>query len=416
MRDRDLYARILNLSAPWSVRDVELDLKAEEVRVIVEVAADAELVCPTCGRVCGRYDRRERRWRHLDTCQLRTVLVAQVPRVSCPEHGVHQVAVPWADPGSAFTALFEALVIDWLKEASIKAVAKRMGLSWDEADGIQGRAVARGLARRAHQAPTRIGVDETSFQKRHEYVTVVTDQDSGTVVHVADDRKQETMEAFLGTYSAQEREAIESVAMDMWGPYIAAVKATVPEAEEKICFDKYHVASHLGEAVDKVRRQEHRELLAEGDETLKGTKQMWLRNPENTTLKQWREFGVVRSQVVRTSRAWALKEMAMSLWHYRSETWAKKGWKAWLGWALRSRLEPMRQKARMIRDHLQGIINAVLSRTTNALAESVNAKIQRIKRLACGFRNRERFRNAIYFHCGGLNLYPEALRATHTTS
>ena len=93
--------------------------------------------------------------------------------------------------------------------------------------------MARGLARRAHQAPTRIGVDETSFQKRHEYVTVVTDQDSGTVVHVADDRKQETMEAFLGTYSPQEREAIESVAMDMWGPYIAAVKATVPEAEEK---------------------------------------------------------------------------------------------------------------------------------------------------------------------------------------
>ena len=170
MRDRDLYARILNLSAPWSVRDVELDLKAEEVRVIVEAAADAELVCPTCGRVCGRYDRRERRWRHLDTCQLRTVLVAQVPRVSCPEHGVHQVAVPWADPGSAFTALFEALVIDWLKEASIQAVAKRMGLSWDEADGIQGRAVARGLARGAHQAPTRIGVDETSFQKRHEYL------------------------------------------------------------------------------------------------------------------------------------------------------------------------------------------------------------------------------------------------------
>ena len=382
--------------------------------MIVEAAADAELVCPTCGRVCGRYDRRERRWRHLDTCQLRTVLVAQVPRVRLPEHGVHQVAVPWADPGSAFTALFEALVIDWLKEASIQAVAKRMGLSWDEADGIQGRAVARGLARRAHQAPTRIGVDETSFQKRHEYVTVVTDQDSGTVVHVADDRKQETMEAFL---ARTVRRSGRRSSRWRWtcGPYIAAVKATVPEAEEKICFDKYHVASHLGEAVDKVRRQEHRELLAEGTKQLKGTKQMWLRNPENTTLKQWREFGVVRSQVVRTSRAWALKEMAMSLWHYRSETWAKKGWKAWLGWALRSRLEPMRQKARIFRDHLQGIINAVLSRTTNALAESVNAKIQRVKRLACGFRNRERFATPSTSTVAA-ESYPEALRATHTTS
>jgi len=104
----------------------------------------------------------------------------------------------------------------------------------------------------------------------------------------------------------------------------------------------------------------------------------------------------------------------MNLWSYRSMTWARKAWKAWIGWALRSRLEPMRKVARMVREHLGGILNAVVSGATNALGESINAKIERIKNRACGFRNRVRFRNAIFFHLGGLDLYPETLRATHT--
>jgi transposase len=415
MRDRDLYARILNLQAPWTVADVELDLQGEEVRVRLE-AGSADLRCPQCERVAGRYDSRERRWRHLDTCQLKTVLVADVPRVKCEEHGVHQVKVPWADPGSGFTALFEALTIDWLKEANIKAVAARLGLSWDEADGIQSRAVARGLSRRERAVPTHLSLDETSFQKRHEYVTVLTDRATGKVVHVADDRKQATLEAFLDTLTAEERGLIESVAMDMWGPYIAAVKAKVPGAERKIAFDKFHVASHLGDGVNDVRKQEHRALLAAGDTTLTRTKHLWLQNPANMKAERWEEFTSLRESALKTARAWALKETAMGLWNYRSLSWAKKAWKRWLGWALRSRLEPMKKKARMIREHLWGILNAVVSGTTNALAESVNAKIQWIKRMACGFRNRERFRNAIYFHCAGLSLYPDALQPAHTTS
>lgn len=414
MRDRDLYARILNLAAPWSVRDVELDIAADEVRVLVEADAGSQLKCPTCGRVCSRYDHRERRWRHLDTCQLRTVLVAQLPRVTCEVHGVLQVAVPWAEPGSGFTALFEALAIDWLQEASIKTVSTRLRLSWDEVDGIKSRAVARGVARRGHLAPTGIGIDETSFQKRHEYVTVVSDE-AGDVVHVADDRKRETLEAYFEALTPEERASITSVTMDMWGPYIEAVKAKVPGADGKIAFDKFHVASHLGRAVNDVRLQEHRTLTAQGDKTLKGTKHVWLQNPKNMKPERWTEFAALRESTLKTARAWALKEAAMGLWRYRTASWARKQWKAWLGWAFRSKLEPVRKTARMIRDHLWGIVNAVVSGKTNALAESVNAKIQRIKRMACGFRSRERFRNAIYFHCGGLDLYPATLAGTRTT-
>src|SRR5205085_4425672 len=130
---------------------------------------------------------RERRWRHLDTCQYRTILVAQVPRVECAEHGVKTVRAPWSEPGSPFTALFEALVIDWLRAvASTRRVAKQLGLTWDQVDGVMQRAAARGLERRKLEAPRHVGVDETSFQKRHEYVTVVAETERGVVHHVAD--------------------------------------------------------------------------------------------------------------------------------------------------------------------------------------------------------------------------------------
>jgi transposase len=184
MHDRELYSRILEISSPWEVADVELRREEREVLVRVEWMPSSSVVCPECKRACPGYDRRERRWRHLDTCQYKTILSATVPRVQCPEHGIQQVRVPWAEAGSRFTALFERLVIDWLKEASTSAVAEQFGLSWDEADGVMQRAVARGLSRREQQRPERLGIDETSFQMRHEYVTVMSDINRGIVVDV----------------------------------------------------------------------------------------------------------------------------------------------------------------------------------------------------------------------------------------
>ena len=399
---------------PWRVRDVELALEQGEVRIFVEVGSRAELRCPSCGAACPGYDARERRWRHLDTMQYRTIVIGDVPRVECPEHGVVQVAVPWAEEGSRFTALFEALVIDWMLEASFAAVARQLRLTWDEVAGIQERAVRRGLARRDREPPERIGVDETSFQKRHEYVTTVNDLDEGVVLYVADDRKQESLDAFYEGLGPEACAGLEAVVMDMWAPYIASTRAHVPDAGRKIVFDKFHVAKHLGDAVDQVRRQENRELRAEGDERLVKTKYLWLRNPDRMSAKQWREFAPLRSSRLRVARAWAIKEAAMLLWGYAKRGWAERMWRRWYGWAIRSRLEPVKRVARMIQKHWEGVLNAAAGNVTNALSEGLNSKIQWIKRKACGYRNRERFRNAIYFHLGGLDLYPEALRLTHT--
>jgi len=139
------------------------------------------------------YDHREREWRHLDTCQLQTRLHARVPRVDCPTHGVLQSPVPWATPGSKFTLLFERLAIDRVREAAVAAVARQLQLGWDAVWGIERRAVARGLARRETLALRSVGVDEKSFQRRHDYVTVVSDLVEGRVLFVADDRKQASL-------------------------------------------------------------------------------------------------------------------------------------------------------------------------------------------------------------------------------
>jgi transposase len=416
MHDKELYATILGVTSPWVVRDVDVRAAEEEVEVFIEHDGTGGLCCPECAKAATVHDFRRRSWRHLDTCQYRTVLTAQVPRVRCSEHGVLQIRVPWAEEKSRFTAMFECLAIDWLREASISAVARRMGASWDELDGIRARAVRRGLARRPAEDIRHIGVDETSFQRRHEYVTVVNDL-QGNVLHVADGRGEEALGAFYEGLSPEQLAAIEAVAMDMWKPYIRATKTHVPGWETKVCFDRFHVAKYLGNAVNDVRRAEHRELLKIGDDRLSRTRFLWLMGPDKLTrVKEHHRvrFDELKASSLRVARAWAIKETARGLWNYVRRGWAQRAWERWLAWASRSRLAPMQKAARIIRKHLWGILNAVIHNVTNATSESLNAKIQWVKKNACGFRNRDRFRNAILFHCGGLDLYPRPVFLTNS--
>jgi transposase len=191
-----------------------------------------------------------------DTCQYRTILHACPPRMQCAEHGVRVVQLPWAEPGSRFTELFEALAIEWLKHASQQAVGDRLQLSWDEIHGIMERAVKRGLARRQAEEIPHLGVDEKAFRKGHKYLTLVNDLKRNRVLYVAEDREQSSLDGFWSTITAAQRDSIQAVALDMWDPYLASLKQHLPGAEEKAVFDKFHVAKHLGEAVDKVRRRE----------------------------------------------------------------------------------------------------------------------------------------------------------------
>lgn len=314
--------------------------------------------------------------------------------------------LPWAAASSRFTALFERLAIDWLHAASQKAVAERLGLSWDEIHGIMERAVRRGLARREALPLNYIGVDEKAFRKGHKYLTLVNDLEKGCVLHVAEDRKQASLDSFWASITDAQRDGITAVAMDMWDPYVASVRQHLPEADKKIVFDKFHIASHLGNAVDKVRRRENRDLLREDDRTLVGSKYAWLRHPSNFTTGGWRDFSALRESTLKTARAWALKETAMTIFDYHYEGSARSFFGRWYAWASRSRLQPILDVARMLKRRLDNILTFVRHRITNATSESLNSKIQWVKYTARGFRNQRNFIDAIYFHCGGLDLAP----------
>jgi transposase len=411
MQDRELYRRILGIETPWYVESVDLKLEAGEVHVQLRHHDMIHWSCPECGAASKLYDHQpERQWRHLDTCQYQTILHAEPPRSECSEHGVKVVKLPWAEPSSRFTALFEALAIEWLKAASQKAVAGLMKLSWDEIHGIMERAVKRGLERRKAELVSHLGIDEKAFRKRHNYVTLVNDLSGSRVLYVAEDRKQASLDGFWGTLTAEQIASIEAVAMDMWDPYVSSVREHVPEADGKIVFDKFHVAQHLGEAVDRVRRKENQTLKASGDDRLTGTRYDWLRNPAAMEPKDRREFTELRKSGLKTARAWALKETAMALYNYVYERPAKKHFRWWHNWAVRSRLPPMIEVARMLKRRFANIITYLRHPVTNAASESINAKIQWVKYTARGFRNRQNFVHAIYFHCGGLDLTPEATK------
>ena len=156
--------------------------------------------------------------------------------------------------------------------------------------------------------------------------------------------------------------------------------------------------------MDKVRRQENKQLRKEGNQMLTGSKYTWLKSPPNMSMKQKRAFYALRTSILKSARAWAIKEMARNLWHYVSRTWALKGWKRWLSWAMRCRLEPVNEAAKTIKNHLWGIINAIILKVSNRPAESINSRIKTIKVRSRGFRNNARFVDAIYFHLGGLDL------------
>jgi transposase len=407
MQDRELYRQILGIDTPWFVEGVELQLEKGEVHVHLGHQEVPSWPCPECGADCRLYDHQpERRWRHLDTCQYQTIMHAKPPRIECGEHGVRVIKLPWAESSSRFTALFERLAIDWLKAASQSAVGERLGLSWDEMHGIMERAVARGLERRKAEAVSLLGVDEKAFRKGQKYFTLVNDLVRPRVLYVAEDRTQASLDGFWETLTEEQVASIRAVAMDMWDPYVASVREHVPGADGKIVYDKFHIAKHLGEAVDRVRRRENKTLRAAGDDRLAGTRYDWLRHPAAMDPTDRREFAALRNSSLKTARAWGLKEAGMALFDYHYQRPARKHFRWWHGWAVRSRLQPMIEVARMLKRRLENILTYLRHRITNAASESINSKIQWVKYTARGFRNKRNFQIAIYFHCGGLDMAP----------
>jgi len=403
------YRLLLGLDDSWDVVRVNLSLEEKRVEIFLEYVATGG-TCPECDSDGPLADHApERKWRHLDTMQFETILIAKTPRTQCSKCGVKTMTVPWAEKHSRFTLMFEAWAIEVIKACgNIKAAAGLLGLQWKAAHRITDRAVQRGIDRRETDSVENVGIDEKSFRRGHDYISLMTDIDGSRILEVSEGRDEAAANRLWESLSSNKKGEIKAVAVDMWQAYLNATQANAPQAA--IVHDRFHISKYLNEAVDKVRRQEHKKIKKEKKESpLTGSKQLWLFNPENFSESQVLRFSDLKDLELKTSRAWAIKEHFRWFWSYKYTKNAEKFFRKWYGWATHSRLQPIIDVAKTFNNHLKNLLTYFRHRITNAKSEGFNSRIQSIKSNARGFRSFENYRTRILFYCGKLELLPEGI-------
>jgi transposase len=411
MNDTQLYKQILGISSPWKVRDVILDTEKEEVGVFVEYRSN-QAPCPKCGQLRKLYDHREqRRWRHLDTCQLKTFLTCNVPRVDCMEHGKITIETPWAHAQGRFTLLFEKLAIDMLLAFKKQSkVADMLRISFDQVNYIMHRAVERGLKKRDDKQEIKhIGIDEKSYGKRHKYASVLVDLDEGRVIDLVKNRDDNAAGKLIRQgLSEHQRKHVKAVSMDMWKAYMNAAQTTLPQAN--IVHDHFHLIKYLNKAVDETRRKEMKKLSGEQKQPLKNNRFVFLSNPINMSDNYKLRLINMQAFNFETSKAWRIKENFKLVLMNEYINDAKYVLSAWVKEAKRSKLKPVIKVAEMFVKHSVGILNYVLHKITNSMCETMNSLIQEIKYTARGFRKYDNFRISVLFFLGKLKLYPQTFQ------
>jgi transposase len=426
MTDKDLLSRMLGIEDPWRIVEVKLNLEGRLLEVIVECVQ--QQWGDESGRRIHLHGYEERRWRHLDAFQFQTIIHARVPRLRYPADdpdendddgtGTPQMgrtallAVPWAERGSRFTAFFEAWAMCVLQACrSVAEGARLLNLTWDQAHGLMHRAVDRGMERRQVTEITHVAIDEKSFGKGQSYGTLLSDPGGRRVLEVTPERDTAAACTAIGTLPAEQRKKIISVSMDMSPAYQAAAAQALPGAA--VVFDRFHISKLLGEAVDKVRRAEHRQLTAQGDTRLKGTKYYWLESPENMSAQRMQEFEDVFVRSLATARAWEVKESFASFYEQPDAGAAREFARTWLRrLAARKGMEAMKRAGETIRRHLDGLLNWYEHRVSNAFSEGINSLVSVIKSGARGFRNFANYRTRILFHHGKLDMAPHCAQAS----
>lgn len=404
MKDTALYEHLLGLKTPWSVKTVDLSLTDQ--RVVVEVVLKKGQVWadPTDATKRAHVNGwSERQWRHLDTCQFETVIKARVPQLKYSDGSVEELAVPWAARYSRVTTLMAGFVIRLLQACpSTQRVCALTRLSWNTVNAIMTSAVERGMLRRTEEEISHLGIDEKSSEKGHSYASILTDIDRSRILDLVPERKLAAAVSLFETLTPSQRASVKAVAMDMWPAFISAVRQCLPRAD--IVHDRFHVSKYLGEAVDSVRKQEHRRLSQAGTSPLTGSKWAWLKRYPDGRSAEAISFRALNQLNLKTSRAWAIKETFTRFWCYSYKGAAKRFFDAWSSNAMRSRLEPIKKVVRMLRRHEIGLLNYSQHKISNACAEGFNSAIQIIKTNARGFRNFTNYRARILFHCGKLDL------------
>lgn len=404
MRDYDLktlYSQSLGIKAPWKIASVTRT--ENQIHIRVECSKRATWTDPETKQRALIKDWHERTWRHMDTCECQTMVTCRVPRIELKSGRTMMVHPPWAVAGGRFTRLFESQIILLLGQArTVRGAARLAQVTEDQVDGVMQRAVSRGMLRRTELPLKYVGIDEKAIRKGHRYATLLNDLENGRVIDLIEERTQQAAENLLYQLPEASRQSIQAVALDMWPAYINAFEKVLPNASQ--VFDRFHIAKHLNESVDKVRREEHRQLSAAGLPLLAGSKYFWLRKNIDLRRRWETEFKDLLQQDLDTGMAWTMKQNFDRFWSYKSWGKALRFLIDWVDLARVCALKPLTKVADLIDKHSHGIMNYLIHPITNAASEGMNSIIQSLKHSARGLPNFKSFRTRVLFFLGKLDL------------
>lgn len=360
------------------------------------------LTCPHCGwQRRGRESTRTRSWRHLGLWGCEVRLEGETRRLHCKKCDIVVTeAVPWARHGSDFTTPFEDAVALLAQQTNQSAVAELTGLAWVTVGAIGRRVVAEKLDPSRLNNLRRIAVDEISFQRRHQYLTVVTDHDTRRVVWVAEGKSSDVLASFFRELGPERCQSIEIVTMDMSAAFIKAVRENLPNA--KIAFDHFHIAQLANEALNEVRRSLVRDAAPEEKAGIKNTMWPLLHRFDNASDKHHEVLAQLKPTQP-LGRAYLLKESLLEVLRGAIPS-AEPAIYQWLDWASRSRLPPFVKLAGTLRKHIDGIRALLEQRLSNGLAEGMNNKIRLISHRAFGFHSAAALIAMIHLCCSGITL------------
>lgn len=408
MKDTYLMQLALGLTPPWSVTSSDFNAEARRLDIHIDFAPGSRFPCPQCGAAdCPTHDTDSMTWRHLNFFQHQAYLRARVPRIRCAACGVKKIGVPWARKDSSFTLLFEALVMTLMTSMPVLTAARMIG----EHDGKLWRVlhhyIDEARARLDTSDVTAVAIDETAARRGHDYISLFVDIDQAKVIFATEGKGAATVTAFAKDLTAHggDPAAVEEVCIDMSPAFIKGVAESLPNAA--VTFDRFHAVKIINDAVDQVRRAEQK-----GQAMLKGTRYIWLRNPDTLSAHQRAMLESLPTQHLKTARAYQIRLAFQALYGQDGPEAGAAFLQKWYFWATHSRLPPMIEAARTIKRHWDGILRWFHSAIANGLIEGINSLVQAAKAKARGYRSSRNLIAIVYLITGKLDLrLPEWTRS-----
>lgn len=397
-----LFEAALGIAAPWSVKTVEFDEAAKVLTVLVDFKPGSRFAVSGHEGVHPVHDTLDKSYRHLNFFQHECHLRVRTPRVKLPNGSVRLVEPEFAGRLAGFTLLFEALILLLAQQMPLAAVARIVGESAHRVRAVCERYVQIAMGLADWSAVKALAIDETSRARGHDYITLAADAMARRVLFVTAGRDAKALEALAAELKAHgcAPGAIESVSIDMSPAFIKGVAQELPNA--RVTFDKFHVVWHANAAVDRMRRIEQR-----SDKSLKGMRWTLLKDSDRLAPEAAADLYALisRLSIKRTARAWVYKEQLREILERRQVNVVRAMLAHWCSCVMRSKVEPMKEVAALVRRHTEGIVAWAQTRQTNGFLEALNGLFQAAKRRARGFTRLSTIKTVIFLIAGKLDFH-----------